>query len=98
MTELENDIYECMLRILPYAKKRVKEIESETQARYIEIPFYCDGCFDSLVYDKDIKKFTKIKYAKGKGDVTILEGMSEFSGYFKSVENCEIDITGLINT
>ena len=90
MTELEKKIYECALRVLPDAKKRVKEIK--TKVRYIEIPFYCDGCFNFLIYDKNVKMFTKILYIKGKGTGTSIEGISEFTAYFDEVEHCKIDI------
>ena len=95
MTELEKKIYERAMKILPDAKRKVKEIQ--TDCKYIEIPFYCDGCFDSLIYDTIENKFTKIRYAKGKGVGTKVEGMNEFSAYFDEIEMHEIDISSDVN-
>lgn len=96
MTKLEKKIYNCAMKILQEAKEKVKNIQ--TECRYIEIPFFCDGCFDSLLYDKEQEKFTKIKYVKGKGIGTSIEGMNKFSSYFDEIELCEIDISNAINT
>ena len=91
MTELEQKIYACALKVMPKAIERVNKIE--TNARYIEIPFICDGCMDRLIFDRDVGMFTKIRYAKGKGDGMSIGRAGLFSGYFKDVDYCEINIT-----
>ena len=88
MTDLEKTIYEYALKILPKYELRAKEIK--TSARYIEIPFYFDGVFDYLVYDTNNKKFTEIKYFKGVGVGTCVEGDSGASAYFDDIEICKI--------
>ena len=66
MTELETHIYNCAKKVLSQAKERIKKLNPKPKTEYIKIPFYCDGCFDFLVYDIKQKKFTKIEYRYGK--------------------------------
>lgn len=95
MTELEKKIYNCAMEILPEATNEIKKIKP--QARYISIPFFCDGCYDSLIYDTEIKKFTKIEYRIGIGSGISMEGMCKFSGFFDDIKICEIDISNLVD-
>jgi len=90
MKQLERIIYECAMDILPQAREKVQKIS--TQARYIEIPFICEGCYDKVIFDTKIREFVKIRYLKGKGAGIHLEGMSDFVGYFNETEICEIKL------
>lgn len=90
MTELENKIYDCAMLALPDAKQKAETME--TTARYIILPFNCDGCVNYLVYDSQIKKFIKIKYFKGIGNGTTVNPFNQFSASFYETELCEIDI------
>jgi hypothetical protein len=69
MTELEKKIYECakvhMDDRIEIIKKRLAE--GVTVARILFV-FYCDGCWDRLLYDIEKDEFS-IKYQKGLGDV-----------------------------
>lgn len=94
MTELEEKIYKCALKALPDAKQRIKDFK--TECRYVQFPFHCDGCLDYLIYDTKLKKFTKIKYTKGKGVGTFSGVMSDFSAYYNDIEHCEFDISEIV--
>ena len=93
MNSLEEKIYNCAIKILPKAYDKVKK--TQTECKYIEIPFKCDGCFDKLIYDREQEKFTKIVYFKGKGVETNIDGVGEFSAFFDEVERVEMDISDL---
>lgn len=91
MTELEKRIYKCALEILPKLENKVQEIQ--TEARYISVPFFCDGVVDLIIYDTAKKQFTKIEYTKGKGQGTIFEpSLNNHSAYYDEVELCSFDI------
>jgi hypothetical protein len=101
LTELEKKIYECALEAIPRIKEKLKGllVHDESEARYIHIPFFCDGVFDRLVYDKHTDTFTKILYEKGVGKGSKVEGINgAFSAYFDKTEICELDISKLENT
>ena len=89
MGELEKRIYEHALEVMPSAIKIISELK--TDARYVYVPFFCDGCLDKLVYDFNANRFTKIIYSKGVGDGVMVEGM-EYIGWFDDVEFCEIEL------
>lgn len=93
MNELENKIYKCAietaLKIEPEIKNKIKE--SEIKLKYTEIPFFCEGVINILVYDNEKFCFTKIRYTKGKGKGI---GCLMMNGaFFKETEICEINIS-----
>ena len=86
--EVEGNIYDAAMEVMPSALKRVKHINFES--RYLAIPFMCEGCIDKLIYDKEMGKFTKIEYSKGIGKADRAPGMSKYAACFDDYKICEI--------
>lgn len=101
MTDLEKTIYECALKVIPDYKKKIEDELGNITSRFIEMPFYCEGCIDRLLYDVELQKFTKIIYAKGKGEgISIGSVFHRRSAYFDydKIDLHEIDISNLNQT
>lgn len=90
MNTLEAKIYKRAQEVMDEYRDQLKNEKFES--KIVICPFFCDGCFDNLVYDTEIGDFTKIQYTVGVGQGMTLEGMSDFSAYYKEVEHREFDI------
>jgi hypothetical protein len=90
LSKLEQIIYDCAMEKIADVKDEVMALRLET--RFIEIPFMCEGCIDSIVYDTEIKKFIKITYRYGIGKGIVLEGNTQHSAYFDDYEIREIKL------
>lgn len=96
MTELEKEIYQSALEVLPDLKKVADGMEAES--RYVEMPFYSNGVADSVIYDTILERFVRIKYTKGIGSGVEIESFGDGSiGYFSNVEYCSFDLPEDIN-
>ena len=91
MSNLERRIYEEAKSVMPLILE--KEAETQSDIRFAEYPFICDGCIDRVVYDRTLKKFVKIKYSVGIGAPTVCP-FNKNSGYFdpQKIEFREFDI------
>lgn len=83
MTELEKYILGKAKIEIVRLEKIISQIK--TNSPFIEVPFYLDGVFDSLIYDVRKRKFTEIKYYVGVGNATIIEPMPQYTGYFDEI-------------
>lgn len=96
MTDLEKEIYKHALEIIPELEKKIIDViktnPDKICSNFVEIPFFCMGVWDSIIYDIKLGKFTKINYAKGVGEATHFEGMSKNTAYFDDVEFCGFEI------
>ena len=95
LTELERHIYECAKEVMPRIKERMEQLSKEGRTGRTSSFFNCDGCWDSIIYDPELKKFVEIRYVKCVGKVTQVEGLGEFSGFSRKTETCSIDISEL---
>lgn len=93
MTDLENRLIEAAEKQLPYIRKRI-ELMKLTNARFIIFSFCCDGVYDRLVFDRELKIFVKIEYLKGVGTCVHIQG-DDNAGYFSKIETEFIDISHL---
>ena len=59
----------------------------------MKFSFYCDGVMDFLIYDNELKMFTKIIYRKGVGKAYGMNLPGHFGAYFDESEQVEIDLT-----
>ena len=89
MTKLEKHIKEVALSFMPQLEERVKKIK--TNCKIITLPFFCDCCFDQIVYNVKKKKFTHIIYRKGLGKGITLEGI-EKAGFFDKTKRIKFKI------
>lgn len=90
LTKLEQKIYNTFIEILPELTVKAKEMKVET--RFIEFPFICEGCIDFVIYDRTLGKFTKIRYSKGIKNPLVIEGMSDYTGYFDKEDIKDFEI------
>lgn len=91
MNELEKRIFECAIAIVPKAREILEKTKQES--KLIAFPFMCDGVVDRLIYDVDLRRFTKIEYQIGVGDGFDLGLVPDNgSAFFKEVEYFVIDI------
>ena len=91
MTELQNKLYKEALKVMPELNAKITTIKPA--GKYISFPLFCDGVTNKIIYDVELKQFTKIEYAIGKGEATIFKpSINKISAYFDEVEFCSFDI------
>ena len=88
ITELEKTIYNIAKDYIT-PELRDKLSKDKSLARWVQVPFMCEGVVDWLVFDKNINEFTKIKYTKGVGKGSFVDSIT---GYFDSAIECEFEI------
>ena len=87
---IEDGIRKDALKALPDMREWLKF--NTPDAIFVRIPFDSAGCFDLMEYNITDKKFTKIIYSKGKGNM-LMKGLRENAGWFNKAVTCEIDIS-----
>ena len=75
MTELEKEIYNCALDVVPKIEPYLKNLDISVNNH--EFPFMCNGVVNYLVYNTFEQRFTKIKYNIGIKRGVIMEGMDK---------------------
>lgn len=91
---LEDRIRQEAEKMLPTALESVKkhQIEYKLPIGHIEVPFFCEGVVDKLVYSIADDEFTHIEYSLGIGDGLVIEG--ESCGFYEDIEWKTIPLKG----
>jgi hypothetical protein len=85
MTKLEKHIYNIAMEFINDFDYSRLEKYYDGPNKYITIAFRCDGVWDFLVYNKELKKFEEIKYTIGIGKAIVIE-YNSYSGFFDEIE------------
>ena len=88
MSDLEAYIFEEAKKLMTDELKI--KLMDEVGSRYVEIPFCVDGVLDRITFDRQVGKFTGIKYILGTGSGEQSPWGS--AAYFESYKTINIKI------